>query len=237
MPATAIKSGWASGSLIFYESAVGRSVTGDVFTLGTSAVKIGNTSNDIDLQYYGTGSISLVLDCGAKTLTGTGIKPSFTQSAAGATGRVGYFAGSLAAPNLGDGYGAFEVDVTFSGTVAGTSAAFSSWVNLAAAAVPGGNMICAQNNGIYVPTGITASSAKMIMGMRMQYVADDGADPGSLFCFSTNIFSNALTAIFDVNAIADLGGSTGAQTGNDYKIPLFKDATAGVTWYVNVYHS
>ncbi len=153
------------------------------------------------------------------------------------TGRVGKFSGTVAAPNFGDGYGAFEVDITSSGTVAGESAAFSSWLNLAAGSVPGANRLSAQNNGIYVPTGITASSAKMIIGARMHYVADDGANPGSLFCFSTNIYSNVLTAIFDVNAIVDLGGSTGAQTGNDYKIPLLRDATAGQTWYVNVYHS
>jgi len=153
------------------------------------------------------------------------------------TGRVGKFTATVAAPNQGDGYGVFEVDVTASGTFAGTTNAFSSWLNVAADAVPGANMLCAQNNGIYLPSGITASSAKMIMGMRMHYVADDGANPGSLFLFGTNIYSNVLTALFDVNAIVDMGGSTGAQTGNDYKIPLFKDASAGQLWYVNVYHT
>jgi len=160
-----------------------------------------------------------------------------TCSAIGATGRIAKLAGTMATGNLGDGYGALEIDVTSSGAVAGTIAASSTWLNFAAESVPGGNIICCQNNGIYLPSGITASSAKMIMGMRMQYVADDGANPGSLFCFSTNIFSNVLTAIFDVNAIVDLGGASGAQTGNDYKIPLFKDASAGQVWYVNVYHT
>jgi len=151
------------------------------------------------------------------------------------TGRVGKFTGTVTTPNQGDGYGVFEIDITSSGTVAGTTNAFSSWLNFAAESVPGGNLICAQNNGIWLATGVVASSAKMVMGMRMQYVADDGANPGSLYCFSTNIFSNVLTAIFDVNAIVDLGGSTGAATTNGYKIPLFRDASAGKTWYVNVY--
>ncbi len=273
-----INSKFASGSLVFYEKAVGRTATGDVFTIGTAAVKVGGTAQDVDFQWYGIGSISAIFDCGDSSFTMVGVnmatnapivstgttassstatgeiitagglgvaKDSYfggrldvTATAVHATtGRVGKFTATVVAPNQGDGYGVFEVDVTASGTFAGTTNAFSSWLNVAAAAVPGGNLICVQNNGIYLPSGITASSAKMIMGMRMQYVADDGANPGSLYCFSTNIYSNVLTAIFDVNAIVDLGGSTGAQTGNDYKIPLFKDASAGVTWYVNVYHS
>lgn len=183
-----------------------------------------------------TVAAGLTLTTGNLTVASGGA--TFTNASLDAVaGRVAKFSGTVAAPNHGDGYGAVEIDITSSGSVAGTTAASSTWLNFAAASVPGANMICVQNNGIYLPTGITASSAKMIMGMRMQYVADDGANPGSLFLFSTNIFSNVLTALLDVNAIVDLGGSTGAQTGNDYKIPLLKDASAGVTWYVNVYHS
>jgi hypothetical protein len=68
-----IDSKFASGSLVFYEKAVGRTATGDVLTIGTGAVKVGGTSNDIDFQYYGTGSISAIIDCGAATFTLTGI--------------------------------------------------------------------------------------------------------------------------------------------------------------------
>ena len=202
----------------------------DLFLASGGVINFNN--GDVTITH---ASNTLTLAGGNLAITGN---LAVTDTALNATtGRVGKFTGSVAAPNQGDGYGVFEVDVTASGTFAGTTNAFSSWLNVAASAVPGGNLICAQNNGIYLPTGITASSAKMVMGMRMHYVADDGANPGSLYCFSTNIYSNVLTAIFDVNAIVDLGGSTGAQTGNDYKIPLLKDASAGVTWYVNVYHS
>jgi len=38
-----------------------------------SAVKVGNTAQDVDFQYYGTGSLSAIIDCGAKTLTLVGI--------------------------------------------------------------------------------------------------------------------------------------------------------------------
>jgi hypothetical protein len=181
--------------------------------------------------YIPTGSVTNGIDM---TTVASGVRATVSTLNA-STGRVGYFKGTVAAPNHSDGYGAFEVDITSSGTVAGTSAASSTWLNFAAGSVPGANIICVQNNGIWLPTGITASSAKMVMGMRMQYVADDGANPGSLFCFSTNISANVLTAIFDVNTIVDLGGSTGAVSTNVYKIPLFRDSSAGKTWYVNVY--
>jgi len=83
MPLTNIKSTWSSGSLIFYEGAVGQSATGDVFTLGTSAVKIGGTSQDIDFQFYATGSKSFIIDAGAGTMTMLGIAPVLGADAAG----------------------------------------------------------------------------------------------------------------------------------------------------------
>lgn len=68
MPVTSIKSEWVSGSLVFYEDAVGQSVTGDVLTIGTTAVKVGGTSQDVDFQWYGTGGISAELNAGDKIL-------------------------------------------------------------------------------------------------------------------------------------------------------------------------
>lgn len=151
------------------------------------------------------------------------------------TGRVLKLIGTVAAPALADGYGVFETDITVSGILAGYAVASSTWLNFADASVPGANICAVRNDGIYLPAGITASSATMIIGGRFHYIADDGANPGSLYLFSTNIFSNVLTAILHVNAIVDLGGSTGAVTTNAYKIPLFRDVSAGKTWYVNVY--
>jgi len=159
-------------------------------------------------------------------------------AAIGASGRIVKFAGSAAAGNFGDGYGAVECELTLTGTIAGQCAGLSSWVNIGASAVVGGNMICAQDNGIYVPTaGAPMATAIGIMGMRMSYVAEGGENPGALHLFSTNISSNVLTSLFRVNAIVDMGGSTGAQASNDYKIPLFYDQSAGQLWYVNIYHS
>ena len=156
----------------------------------------------------------------------------------GATGRIAKFAGSMAAGNLGDGYGATEVELTLSGTLGGQVAGLSNWINIAASTVCGGNMVCAQDNGIYVSaTGTPMSSAIGVIGMRMQYVAEGGGNPGALHLFSTNIYDNVLTSLFRVNTIADMGGSSTAATGNDYKVPLFYDQTAGQVWYVNIYHS
>jgi hypothetical protein len=75
----------------------------------------------------------------------------------------------------------------------------------------------------------------MIIGGRLQYVDTDGANPGGLYLWSTNIFDNALTAIFHVNAAVDFAWTTGAKTTNAGSIPLFRDVSAGKTWYVNVY--
>ena len=80
MPVTKIKSAWSSGELIFYEGSVGRSTTGDVLKLGTSALMVGNTAQDIDFQYYGTGSLSAIIDCGAATFTLVGISQSTNKT-------------------------------------------------------------------------------------------------------------------------------------------------------------
>jgi hypothetical protein len=168
----------------------------------------------------------------------TALGVSVTLSTLNATtGRVAKFVGSVAAPNHSDGYGAVEVDITASGTYAGYTCASSTWLNVAAAAVPGGNMVCVRNDGIYVPTGITTSSATMIMGGRFHYIDDDGNAPAGLYLFSTNIYSNALTALLHVNAKDDLGWITAACATGAGHIPLFRDISAGTTWYVNVYTS
>ena len=78
MPAANINSTWSSGDLIFYEAGVGRSVTGDVFKIGTSVVQVGNTSQDVDFAWYASGSKSFVLDAGAGTLTMSGIDVTLT---------------------------------------------------------------------------------------------------------------------------------------------------------------
>jgi hypothetical protein len=140
------------------------------------------------------------------------------------------------APDNEYGVGGY-VESDLYGTAAGAVYGFGSWINFDVDAKCGSNMFCAQDNGIYAPSamGSDISSAKLVIGMRMELVIADGQNPGSLFLFSTNIFSNAVTALFDVNAAVDIGFATGAATTNVGKIPLFRDESAGKTWYVNVY--
>ena len=314
-----INSKFASGSLVFYEKAVGRTATGDVFTVGTTAVKVGNTSQDVDFQFYGTGSISAIIDCGAATFTLVGIATSTngavtitnatatsstttgalivtggiataaditvgddiflaatsvinfgagdvtitggagTLAFAGAssgvsfdglttvtvaslnatTGRISKFDGTVLTPNFGDGYGAVEVNLNIgTGAVAGHVAAMSSWINLAADTTftSLGYCVSPLDVGIYAPSG-TLTNGKFIMGLKMSCVIDNGANPGELYLFNTNIFSNALTAMFDINALVDIAATSGAASAGAYKFPILKERSTGTTWYINMYTS
>ena len=243
---TKIAAVWASGALVFYESAGTQGTTYDVFTMSDTAVKVGSTSQDVDLQWYGTGSVSAIFDCGASSFTLVGVNMvtntdiAVTIAALTAGDAYSGIRCVVSATNPANQYGVsgyYEADLY--GTVAGTVYGFGSWINLDVDVKCGSNWIFAQDNGIYGPAslGSDVSSANLIIGMRMELVLDDGQNPGSLFLFSTNIYSNVLTAMFDINALVYAGGSTGAATGNDYKIPLIKDRSAGQLWYVNLYHA
>jgi hypothetical protein len=147
-----------------------------------------------------------------------------------------HFVVAAAAPRneLGSA-GYFQTDV--SGTVAGTLYNFGSWINMQTSSVGGSNTICAQDNGIWSATITPVASAKLVIGMRMECVIDDGGDPGSLYLFSTNIYANVCTALFDVNDKTELGWITGVLSGGGgCHIPLFKERGT-TTFYVNCYTS
>ena len=192
---------------------------------------------------HGTATTGIAIEKTTNgTAIGTGLKITmqlwYRHFRCSCSVRTLEFAGSMAAGNLGDGYGATELELTITGTLAGQVTGMSNWINVAASTVCGSNRVVAQDNGIYVSaTGTPMASAIGIIGMRMQYVAEGGGDPGALHLFDTNIYDNALTSLFRVNAIADMGGSPTAASGNDYKVPLFYDQTADQLWYVNIYHS
>lgn len=204
------------------------------FTTGLSLA--GTLTTGIGIGACTTG-ISITGATTGITLTNCTTALNISTAAIGAAGRIAKFFGSCAAGNLTDGYGAVEVDLTLSGTVAGTCAAFSSWINMAADSVGGSNIICAQNNGIYSPaSGTPLTNAICIMGMRMQLVIEGGDDPTGIHCFSTNIYDNVLTSIFHVNTKEDFGwvdGVLSSATGDGH-IPLFKEAN-GTVHYVNTY--
>jgi hypothetical protein len=193
---------------------------------------------------HGTASVGIAIE---KTANGTAIEKGLlitnatlgielSLAAIGATGRIAKFVGFAANANFGDGYGAFEMELDLTGTLAGMVAAASTWINMGASSVGGSNLICVHNDGVYVPTaGAPLANATVIIGSRMQYVAEGGENPGALYLWSTNIFANALTALLHVNAAVDLSWASGAKSTNAASIPLFRDVTAGKTWYVNVY--
>ncbi len=120
-----INSKFASGNLVFYEKTVGRTATGDVFTVGTAAVKVGGTSQDVDFQVYGTGSLSAIIDIGAATFALVGLAAStdgiFTIS--NATEATSTTAGALVVT----GGIAFAKDMYVGDDVFLTSAAKLDW--------------------------------------------------------------------------------------------------------------
>ena len=186
--------------------------------------------------YIQSGSVTNGMNM---TTVETGIKSTVSTYVGTQWGdSANHFIVNAAAPRNEIGSaGYFETDVT--GTVAGTLYNFGSWVNMMASSSGGSNLICAQDNGIWVSATGTpmATTATAIIGMRMEYVAEGGGDPGALYLFSTNISDNRLTAMFHVNAAIDLNWSSGAGSAGAGKIPLFRDVTAGQTWYVSVYTS
>jgi len=71
-----VDSKFSSGNLYFYEKTVGRTTTGDIFKIGTTSVTVGNTSQDVDFQFYTSSSKSFVIDAGSGTATFTAISPT-----------------------------------------------------------------------------------------------------------------------------------------------------------------
>jgi hypothetical protein len=229
MPVTKVSSGWDSGNLIFREE-----------TLGNGAlIGFGVDGDGLDVKFFGDTSGSYMFwdeSADKLLLVNSALSVSIAALAVGDSYSGIRSVVNAAAPNNAYGIaGYFESDI--SGTVAGTVYGFGSWINLASATVCGSNMIAAQDNGIFGPTGLTLTNTKMIIGMRMELVIEGGANPGSLFLFSTNIYDNALTAFYDINAKVEAGWVTGtlSNASGAGHVPLFKEASTGTVHYVNTY--
>ena len=145
-----INSVFASGNLVFYEKTVGRTATGDVFTVGTAAVKVGGTSQDVDFQVYGTGTVSAIIDIGAATFTLVGLAQStdgiFTIS--NATEATSTTAGALVVT----GGIAFAKDMYVGDDVFLTSAAKLDWA--------AGNALVTHSTGL-----LTFSASNVAFGV------------------------------------------------------------------------
>lgn len=152
-------------------------------------------------------------------------------------GRLGQFYGSIATPNLGDGYGAFEIDLTTTGSYAGFTAALSSWVNITGTGAVGANTVCAQTNGVYADSGANTGST-VIFGMRMSGLLTDA--PTVFAPFSLNTSNRAITALFQIASSAAIGAvnaTISTATAATGYVPLFCDADGSDVRYVHYYAS
>lgn len=169
------------------------------------------------------------------TLTATGDGAVVTSSTLDpVTGRVGKFYGTMAAPNMADGYGAFEVDFTLSGTMGSTgfASASSSWVNIPTGTVGAGKRVCARNDGVYEANAATITNALIIFGARMHKLLDD-TDALS-FPWSLNTNNTAITALFDCQNFTDFGTVANAGSSAATLVPFARNP-AGTLKYVLLY--
>lgn len=134
---------------------------------------------------------------------------------------------------MDDGYGVWEVNLNCTGVWTGHGAAASAWANVNSATIGAGNYICARNDGVYEAAGGTITNAKVIFGARMQKILSD-TDALS-FPFSVNTNNTAITALFDVNNLTDLGMITDNGSDDGTLVPLMRNA-AGTLKYVKLYN-
>lgn len=205
---------------------------------GTTSITINEDSEDVDFRIESNGNANMfALDAGLDAIGIGGAAVSgqtltVTNSAVAATGRILKLAATLAGAALTDGYGAFEVDVTLSGSPTNHSAAASAWVNITGGTVPAGTYICARNDGIYEATAATITNAKLIFGARMHKLTDD--TDGLCFPFSLNTSNTAITALFDCNNISDFGTVANAGSTAATLLPFLRTAS-GTLKYVLLY--
>lgn len=205
---------------------------------GTTSITINEDSEDLDFRIESNGNSNMfVLDAGldAIGIGGAAVASqtlTVTNAAVAATGRVAKVTGTIAAAALTDGYGAFEVDITLSGSPTDHSAAASAWINITGGTVPVGTYICARNDGIYEASAATITNAKLIFGARMHKLTDD--TDGLCFPFSLNTNNTAITALFDCQNRSDFGLVASAGTAENQLLPIMRDA-AGNLRYVMLY--
>lgn len=205
---------------------------------GTTSITFNEDSADIDFRFESNDNANMLVIDGGLNAIGiggavvSGNTLTVTNSAVAATGRIVKLSATLAAAALTDGYGAFEVDVTLSGSPTDHSAAASAWVNITGGTVPVGTYICARNDGVYEAAAATITNAKIVFGARMQKLLDD-TDALS-FPFSVNTNNTAITALIDVNNITDLGTVANAGASAATLLPILRNA-AGTLKYVLLY--
>lgn len=145
-----------------------------------------------------------------------------------------FFYGNIGAHKNDLGVAAY-CETHVDGALSGHTYGFGSWINLDTGAVGGGNILAAQDNGIY-DNGVTLTGTKVIYGMRAESILQS-VPTGGHFPFSLNNNNIPVTAVFDVVQIADMAFASGAASAGVGKVPLFKAGNTGQLYYVNVYTS
>lgn len=196
-------------------------------------IRASATASNWKHAIYGAADNGINLTC-----VNDGIR--VTSSTLSATaGRVGYFDGTIAAANLGDGYGAVEVNITLTGTGAGHTAALSSWINLPSGTTTAGNYICAQSNGIWA-ADITMGACDLIFGMRAIADLVDTTGWGALAPFSLSTGNKAITAIFQKAsdpAIGYVARTISTSTVASGTVPFMCAGGGTGVRYVHIYES
>jgi len=148
--AYSVNSKYSSGNLVFYEKAYGLTTTGNILKIGTTAVQIGDTANDVDFAWNGDTTGTFTLDAGAHTLAMTGMATStdgiFTIS--NATEATSTTAGALVVT----GGIAFAKDMYVGDDVFLTSAAKLDWA--------AGNALLTHSTGL-----LTFSASNVAFGV------------------------------------------------------------------------
>ena len=144
---------------------------------------------------------------------------------------------TVATPNLGDGYGAHEFDLTTTGTVAGHTACASFWVNTATGVTgTGGSFLTPLSIGIYEDAAASMANTNVVLGARIQGIlGDSNFTTMSLFALNIN---QDITALYNVGTFNSKVGYTAATTESDAPVgyvALMCDHDGGNVRYVRVY--
>ena len=154
------------------------------------------------------------------------------------TGRLGKFYGSIAAGNLGDGYGAFEVDLTMTGTQAGHVAAFSSWLNMNTGTLLAGALCAAASLGIYEDSAVVPTNTQLIFGARMSAIIGDTTGWQVLAPFSLNTGNLSITCLFHTASAPAIGYVAGTPSATACgSVPFFCDVDGSDVRWVRIYPS
>jgi hypothetical protein len=240
----------------FVAGVMGRLGGGGTFTLGAGTYACGvlsfyNTSTTNDF----TGDRTCAFMATASDIAGTGdwdyglfiedtvdgiYSSTTTQafemivSALPANARGARLAFTCATPAMSDGYGAFETDLTVSGTATGQVSAASCWVNIGGSAVlPASNYTQVHTDGIWDGGGTLGGN---IAYVRYQCLLASNPAWCSLFDLNFSGANSELDAIFNCNdASLALGFTAGSPSGSATgTIPFFSTAGGSVK-YIYVY--